>query len=126
MTRRRTRSPRATASPSPRCRRGEVVILLHPGLEPRVEGSAATLTALEGGDGGTFASRYRLTLAPGVDAVTVAYGGVIDHPLEQVGEEYARGQRETRGTISDGGVFLSGRLALVPAARSRTGRSPPR
>jgi len=93
----------------------EVVLLLHPGLEPRVEASAATLTALAGGDGGgAFVERYRLTLAPGGDAVTVAYGGAIEHPLEQVGEEYARGQKETRGTISDGGVFLSGASLWYP------------
>ncbi|MHB8835193.1 MAG: M1 family metallopeptidase [Candidatus Methylomirabilia bacterium] len=98
----------------------EVVVLLHPGLAPRVEESGAAITPVDSGDkldsadGTGFAARYRLTLAPGVDAVVVAYGGSIDHPLEQVGEEYARGQKETRGTISAGGVFLSGASLWFP------------
>jgi hypothetical protein len=92
----------------------EVVVLLHPGLAPHVEESAATLTPLEGGAGGTYAERYRLTLPPGVNEVGIAYRGVIDHPLEEVGEEYARGQRETRGTVSPGGVFLSGSSQWYP------------
>jgi len=98
----------------------EVVVLLHPGLAPRVEESGAAITAVDSGDKREsdddtgFTARYRLTLAPGVNEVTLTYGGVIDHPLEQVGEEYARGQKETRGTIAPGGIFLSGAALWYP------------
>lgn len=92
----------------------EVVVLLHPGLAPRVERSTATLTALESGDGAAAAARYRLTLAPRVDEVTLSYRGVIDHPIEPVGGEQARGQQETRGTISPGGIYLSGASQWYP------------
>ncbi len=92
----------------------KLVVLLHPGLAPRIEEPAARLTALGSGDKRAFAARYRLLLPPGVNAITVAYGGVIDHPLEQVGEEYARGQKETRGTISPVGVFLTGAALWYP------------
>jgi len=97
-----------------------VVVQLHPGLAPRVEESGAAITVIDSGDkresadGTGFAARYRLTRAPGADAVTLVYGGVIDHPLEQVGEEYARGQKETLGTIATGGVFLSGAALWYP------------
>jgi hypothetical protein len=96
------------AAGSPR----EVLVLLHPGLSPHIE-AAATLTEVDSG-GGDFPARYRLAIAPGATEVTLSYHGVIDHPLEQVGEEYARGQKETRGTISDGGVFLSGSAFWYP------------
>jgi hypothetical protein len=90
---------------------GGVTMTLHPGLNPVVEEAGARLEALEEGAGGT---KYRLTLPAGAKAFTVSYRGVIDHPLEQVGEEYARGQQETRGTISPGGVFLTGSTPWYP------------
>ena len=91
---------------------GEVVVTLHPGLNPSVEEAGARLEEA-GGDAGF--SRYRLTLPAGATAATIAYRGAIDHPLEQVGEEYARGQQETRGTISEAGVFLTGASGWYPA-----------
>jgi len=96
-----------------------IELLLHPGLSPRVEEPGATLTPIDGGRRASsgesgFAARYLMTLPPGVDTVTLVYNGAIDHPLEQVGEEYDRGQKETRGTISDGGVFLSGASLWYP------------
>ncbi|HWR98466.1 MAG TPA: M20/M25/M40 family metallo-hydrolase [Candidatus Methanoperedens sp.] len=91
---------------------GAVVVRLHPGLNPVVEESGARLEEA-GGDAGV--ARYRLTLPAGAAAATFVYRGVIDHPLEQVGEEYARGQKETRGTISEAGVFLTGDSGWFPA-----------
>ncbi len=91
----------------------EFVVLLHPGLTPRVEASAGTIAAIDGGSD-AFVARYRLALAPGVNEIILAYAGVINHPLEQIGEESARGQKETRGTISDAGVFLSGSSFWYP------------
>jgi hypothetical protein len=91
-----------------------LTLVLHPGLDPRVEGSAATIAPAGGAPEGETAARYTLTIPPGAATVTLVYGGVIDHPLEQVGEEYARGQRETPGMISDAGVFLSDASSWVP------------
>jgi len=53
-------------------------------------------------------------LPPGADGFVVAYGGVIDHPPQAAGEEYARGQKETPGTIGPDGVFLSGAAGWYP------------
>ncbi len=44
----------------------------------------------------------------------VEYSGRIDHPLELLEAEYARGFSETIGTISDQGVFLAGSSYWVP------------
>ncbi|HEY5997770.1 MAG TPA: M20/M25/M40 family metallo-hydrolase [bacterium] len=89
-----------------------VVIRLHPGMQPAVAEAGARLE--EAGSDAEFA-RYRLVLPAGAAVATLAYRGAIDHPIEQVGEEYARGQKETRGTISDAGVFLTGASGWYPA-----------
>ena len=93
----------------------ELTLLLHRGLTPRVEGGGAMIGPALPGDGpGVFPERFRLTLEPGATTVTLAYGGAIDHPLEPGGEEFARGRSETRGTISEQGVFLSGDTIWYP------------
>jgi hypothetical protein len=57
---------------------------------------------------------WSVTLAPGSRMFELAWEGRIDHPLEQVGEEYARGQKETPGTIRGDGVFLSDTTGWYP------------
>ncbi len=42
------------------------------------------------------------------------YSGKIDHPIEQISEEYARGFSESPGTISADGVYLAGSTYWVP------------
>jgi len=44
----------------------------------------------------------------------VSYSGVIDYPLRQVGEEYARGQKDTAGSIGPEGVYLDGGSGWYP------------
>jgi hypothetical protein len=51
--------------------------------------------------------RFRLELAPGLTQFTLRYRGQIMHALQQQGQEYARGFRETPGMIASTGVFLS-------------------
>ncbi len=51
---------------------------------------------------------YRVGLPHDVKSFVISYGGIIDHPLEQVGKEQARGYSHTMGKISHEGVFLSG------------------
>ncbi|UCG38423.1 MAG: M20/M25/M40 family metallo-hydrolase [bacterium] len=67
---------------------------------------------------GRFAGNYLAPLAPSGRVFEVRYGGVIRHPLQQVGQEYARGQKETVGSIGPEGVYLdagSGWYPRVPA-----------
>ena len=60
------------------------------------------------------AESWEVLLSSSARTLDLAWGGSIDHPLEAVGEEYARGQRETRGTIAAEGVFLSGASGWYP------------
>lgn len=50
---------------------------------------------------------YTVDFPAGVNSFILTYQGKIFHPLEQEGEEYARSFRQTPGTISEDGVFLS-------------------
>ena len=44
----------------------------------------------------------------------VNYEGVINYPLRQVGEEYARGQKDTAGSIGPDGIYLDGGSGWYP------------
>lgn len=57
---------------------------------------------------------FRLVLPPDVKTFVLRYGGRIHHPLETYGKEVARGFRQTPGTISEEGVFLSGSSFWYP------------
>ncbi len=121
--------------------RPELVFDIHAGLAPEVvaitpraaAGSAAVdrkvgvagtglvrlkreedhaLTGQEQGD--THAERYRAIIRDEVAAFTLRYGGIIDHPLEQVGREYARGFKATPGTITEQGAYLAGESLWYP------------
>jgi aminopeptidase N len=58
---------------------------------------------------------YRVRLPPGVSRFILSYAGTIHHPLDAQAQEYARGFRETPGTISPQGVFLSGATHWYPS-----------
>jgi hypothetical protein len=45
---------------------------------------------------------------------TLKYGGVINYPIKQIGEEYARGFSQTPGIIDEEGVYLGGSTYWVP------------
>ncbi|ETX05758.1 MAG: hypothetical protein ETSY2_21095 [Candidatus Entotheonella gemina] len=55
----------------------------------------------------TGTTRYTLTLPAGSRTVTLTYRGTIFQPPQQRGATYARGFRETTGTITPEGVYLS-------------------
>lgn len=79
---------------------------LHAGLHPRAD--HATLEPVPGAamaDSPVPVQRYRLTLNKGAHRFTLHYGGVIDHPLEQVPSE-ERQFEVTAGLIDEEGVFL--------------------
>ena len=57
---------------------------------------------------------FTITLPQGVRTFTLRYDGVIHHPLQKRGEEYARSFSETPGTISAQGVYLSAATYWYP------------
>ncbi|MDX1697187.1 MAG: M20/M25/M40 family metallo-hydrolase, partial [Thiohalobacterales bacterium] len=61
--------------------------------------------------------RYLVRLPTGQNRFTLRYQGQIRHALQEGGEEYARQFRETAGTITPAGVFLSGRSHWYPQIR---------
>ena len=65
-------------------------------------------------DRGVPLAHYTFTLPAGMRTVTLKYRGTIHHPIEQKGEEYARGFAETPGTISDEGIYLAGTTYWYP------------
>jgi hypothetical protein len=52
--------------------------------------------------------RYRVSMADGQSALTVAYEGIVDFGLSDAKEQYTRGFRETAGILGAEGVYLAG------------------
>ena len=86
--------------------------LLHKGLSPM--SLTPGVSFIREGSEKAFVGSYRVILPPGVKTFTIKYGGQIHHPIEPYGKEYARGFRQTPGTISDEGVYLSGSSYWYP------------
>jgi hypothetical protein len=76
-----------------------------PGVVLRKTGSRGSTPGIE---------TYSAELPPSLRTFTLLYGGVIDHPLEEVGREYARGQRQTPARIFEDGAYLSPRSSWYP------------
>ena len=96
---------------------------LHPELTPEVQTPGVRLSELPSRQsasnvasdrGAVQPKRYRIELPSGQTRFTLSYRGRIRHALQQQGEEYARGFRETPGMISAQGVFLAGRSFWYP------------
>ncbi len=66
------------------------------------------------GGRGKHLESYRIELPEGATSFTIRYGGMIDHPLEPVGKEQARGYSHTIGKITEEGVYLSGSTHWYP------------
>jgi hypothetical protein len=87
---------------------------LHGGLSPRSP-TAGVLIERTGTVGTSVPlDTYRVRFSSPGTTFDILYGGVIDHPLEAVGEEYARGQMQTAGRIFPEGAYLSPRSAWYP------------
>jgi len=106
---------------------GELEFLLHPALTPAILTHGVGLTAAADETAADTALpndatgpaepgplRYRVELPAGQTRFTLRYQGSIQHELQQAGAEYARGFRETPGTITPQGVFLSGSSFWYP------------
>jgi len=55
----------------------------------------------------------------GNENLVISYGGIINHPLEQVGKEQARGYSQTMGKIADEGIYLSEIHIGIPYSMQR-------
>ena len=63
--------------------------------------------------------RYRLRAMPAGRVCVLQYEGPVNFPLSPQKEEYTRGFRETRGTVSKEGIYLAGETAWYPQFGSR-------
>jgi aminopeptidase N len=93
----------------------EIGIYIHKGLGPFTSSQGVYLSRNGEEKFGVPVESFTVKLPAGVHKFVLGYGGVIDHPLEPVGKEQARGFSDTPGTISDKGVFLSGSSFWYPA-----------
>lgn len=92
----------------------EFTFTLHKGLEPYSTTPGAQMKRLALAEKYIPLETYQVSLPPGQKSFTLMYGGEINHPLEAYGKEYARGFRQTPGTVSEQGVYLSGSTAWYP------------
>ena len=105
-----------------------VRFLLHAGLTPRTTAAGVGLHALERvpkpSDFGSSPERFQaptvpvtlweVTVPKGAVSFDLAYEGLLDHPVQPVSGEQARGFAETPGTIGADGVFLTGAAYWIP------------
>lgn len=62
-------------------------------------------------------NKYSITFAneiKGDVTFTVKFSGVINYPIKQIGEEYARGFSQTPGIIDEKGAYLGGSTYWIP------------
>jgi len=92
----------------------EFRIFLHKGLNPASRSKGARITKETGKLPYETLDLYKVSLAKGMKNIVISFGGVINHPLEQVGKEQARGFSQTMGKIADEGIYLSGNSYWYP------------
>ncbi|MCW8925189.1 MAG: M28 family peptidase, partial [Xanthomonadales bacterium] len=61
--------------------------------------------------------RYRVRVDDGItpEALSLAFNGVINHPVKQANQEYARGFSQSPGLIDPQGVYLAGSTNWIPS-----------
>ncbi|MES9859120.1 MAG: M1 family aminopeptidase [Sedimenticola sp.] len=81
---------------------------LHQGLNPRVVEAGFTLTSTtKEVIGEVPIARYRLTSDTPFSKLTISYGGIIQHQLDSIDDDYSSNRRSSPGLISNKGIFLS-------------------
>ncbi|GAB4388572.1 MAG: hypothetical protein Kow0025_08700 [Thermodesulfovibrionales bacterium] len=96
--------------------REELVFQLHSGLNPSSPTPGVRLERISPfRPAPPFVETWAVRLPPGLRTFAIEYAGVISHPLEAYGKEYARGFSTTMGTISEEGVYLAGSSFWYPA-----------
>jgi len=96
----------------------EFLFFLHKGLNPISQSEGVYLTKEAGKSPYESLESYKVRLAKGMKKCVISYGGMINHPLEQVGKEQARGYSHTMGKIADEGIYLSGSSYWYPVVDS--------
>ncbi len=62
-----------------------------------------------------YVKKYKITLKKASkNSFTITYKGIIKDEIEQSAAEYARGFSETKGIISDNGIYLAGSTYWLP------------
>jgi len=92
----------------------EFRFFLHKGLNPVSRSKGVRITKVTGKLPYETLESYKVRLARGMKTLVISYSGIIDHPLEQVGKEQARGYSQTMGKIADEGIYLSGNSYWYP------------
>ena len=100
---------------------------IHQGLEPEVLDKDIILRKTSGAEAGRFFTDnpslqqssmkmqlFEVNLPEGTEQFTLKYAGVIYHPVQEYGEEYARSFSVSPGIISPEGIFLSGSTIWYP------------
>jgi hypothetical protein len=59
-------------------------------------------------------NQYLIQSTEKIWKITLEFGGSIHHPIQQLGEEYARGFSSSPGIISPKGVYLAGSSYWIP------------
>ncbi|MCF6360440.1 MAG: hypothetical protein L3J29_06720 [Cyclobacteriaceae bacterium] len=88
-----------------------------------------TINAVKGGkiievdnnneDTKSYAKKYKLTLKKSSkNSFSISYKGIIKDEIKQSAAEYARGFSETKGTITDNGIYLAGATIWLPKFES--------
>ncbi len=93
---------------------GEFGFLLHKGLNPESRSENVSIVKEATAPANPNLESYRVRLPRGMRTFVLRYGGIIDHPLEPVGKEQARGYSQTMGKIAGEGVYLSGHACWYP------------
>ncbi len=62
-----------------------------------------------------YVKKYKITFKKSSNnSFSISYGGIIKDEIEQSAAEYARGFSETKGIISDNGIYLAGSTYWLP------------
>lgn len=94
--------------------RTNLLFSLHAGLKPSSPTPDVRIVSESKKAQTTYLESFRAILPPDLSTFTLEYSGVIHHPPEAYGKEYARGIRQTPGIISAEGVYLAGSTRWYP------------
>jgi aminopeptidase N len=92
----------------------EFRFFLHKGLNPASRSKGVHISKETGKLPHETLESYKVRLGGVMKTLVLSYGGMINHPLEQVGKEQARGYSQTMGKIADEGIYLSGNSYWYP------------
>jgi hypothetical protein len=89
--------------------------LLHSGLHPRSPTEGVRILRKSRVSGDIPLDSFKVIVPEGLRSFVITFGGKVYHPIEPYGKERARGMKNTPGTITVEGVYLSGATYWYPA-----------